>query len=84
VLFRSHGKNMPTSKPYLQGKKGQGTKPKGFDTDIEDLKTLFTQYISLDPKETLGCHAALGNISRKQADRYIWKHVDHHLRQFGV
>jgi hypothetical protein len=85
VLGRmAHGKNMPTSKPYLQGEKGQGTKPKGFDTDIEDLKKLYNQYISQDPNEKLGCHGALGNINREQANRYIWKHLDHHLRQFGV
>ncbi|MBM3440474.1 MAG: DUF1569 domain-containing protein [Bacteroidetes bacterium] len=34
--------------------------------------------------EHLQPHPLFGSLSKKDWGRLIWKHVDHHLRQFGV
>ena len=77
-------KNAPTVKPYLQSPKGGGTKPKDFQIDKDELKALVTQFSNLDDNFSLGSHAALGQLTKQQAGQFIWKHLDHHLRQFGV
>jgi hypothetical protein len=78
------GKNSPTVKPYLQSIKGGGTKPKSFDSDLSELKNLLYKFASLDSKTELGNHGALGLLNQEQAGIFMWKHLDHHLRQFGV
>ncbi|GIV32799.1 MAG: hypothetical protein KatS3mg031_0334 [Chitinophagales bacterium] len=78
------GKNAPTVKPYLQSHKGGGTKPKNFENDKTALKDLVIKFSELDDHFVLGPHAALGKLSRDQAGLLMWKHLDHHLRQFGL
>jgi len=78
------GKNAPTVKPYLQSPKGSGTKPKDFESDKAALKDLVNNFSGLDDSFALGPHAALGQLTKQQAGLFMWKHLDHHLRQFGV
>jgi hypothetical protein len=78
------GKNQPTVKPYLQSSKGGGTKSKGFETDVEELKNLINKFVFSDSNMELGNHGALGVLTKEQAGLYSWKHLDHHLGQFGV
>lgn len=77
-------KNAPTAKPYLQSPKGGGTQPKDFRTDRDELKNLVIAFSKLDDSFSLGSHAALGQLTKQQAGQFMWKHLDHHLRQFGV
>ena len=77
-------KNAPTVKPYLQSPKGGGTKPTDFQIDRTELIELITKFSKLDDTFPLGTHAALGQLSKQQAGLFMWKHLDHHLRQFGV
>ncbi len=77
-------KNAPTVKPYLQSPKGTGTKPNDFLSDKEELKRLVSEFARINEGFILGKHAALGHLTKKQAGRFMWKHLDHHLRQFGV
>jgi hypothetical protein len=81
---RPFSKNAPTAKPYLQAPNGGGTQPSGFQTDKEALKRILTQFSMLEEDFDLGTHAALGQLTKKQAGQFMWKHLDHHLRQFGV
>ncbi len=76
-------KNAATVKPYLQSAKGGGTKPKDFETDIASLKELVDQFSKIDNNFALGTHAAIGQLTKEQAGLFMWKHLDHHLRQFG-
>jgi hypothetical protein len=34
--------------------------------------------------QQLGPHPLFGALSRNDWARLIWKHIDHHMRQFGV
>lgn len=63
------------------------TKGKVFHTGFEEAKNEFIQLITRFPlnqqKLTL-THPAFGNISTKQWGIAAYKHMDHHLRQFGI
>ena len=72
----------PASVDYDQLK--NGTKPTTFEKDKAELINLFMQ---LDMNKTdieLPPHPAFGKLSRKQYARIVYKHFDHHLKQFGV
>jgi hypothetical protein len=77
-------KNIPTVKPYQQAGKGEGTAPTEFEKDRAELIKLIDEFANLDENFKLGQHAALGTLTREQAGQFMWKHLDHHLRQFGV
>lgn len=77
-------RNLPTFPPYLQGPGGGGTKPTDFEADKLSMIDLVNRYHSLDPNFKLHPHAGLGILTREQCGMFLWKHTDHHLRQFGV
>jgi hypothetical protein len=58
-----------------------GTPPSEWESDCSELRRRITDFAVL---ETFGTHPIFGNMS--QADWLVWgfRHVDHHLRQFGV
>lgn len=63
------------------------TKGKIKDTHFEEQKILFINIIRLFPLNTLQLtltHPAFGNISTNEWGIAAYKHMDHHLRQFGV
>ncbi|MBK6901308.1 MAG: hypothetical protein IPH04_00455 [Saprospirales bacterium] len=76
--------NSPTFKPYKQGEGGDGTPPTGFDADKTKLLELLVEFSSKNASFSFGPHAGLGNMNYDQRGYFMWKHFDHHLRQFGV
>lgn len=74
-------------------KKGISSEPhhitsgKSSESNFEDLKQEFIRLIKLFPENTKALtltHPAFGNISTNQWGIAAYKHMDHHLRQFGV
>ena len=76
--------NLPTFEPYDQGPEGGGTKPGSFNIDKAKLLELMHKFHSADDSYTYYPHAGLGLLSRQKFGAYLWKHIDHHLRQFGA
>lgn len=76
--------DLPTFPPYLQAAEGGGTKPTTFDQDKKALLDLLTKYHTLAPDFQFHPHAGLGVLTKDQFGMFFWKHIDHHLRQFGV
>lgn len=75
-------KNVKTSSELNQQE--QGRKPVGFEADrasvvesIRKIGTLAADHSCLD-------HPFFGPMSAKEWSRMVHKHIDHHLRQFGV
>lgn len=60
----------------------QGTRPVEFEADRQALVTLARRFVAEDARYTR--HPLFGEMPRR--DWLIWgyRHVDHHLRQFGV
>jgi len=70
---------VPTRPEIEQGR--GGTPPTEWEADCAELLRLMDAFAKL---ETFGVHPAFGKMSYR--DWLIWgyRHVDHHLRQFGV
>ena len=73
-------KGVPTS-PKVDAEKA-GTPPGDFDADVAELKELLRRFAETDG--ALSPHYAWGDMSRGMWGRYGYRHVDHHLRQFGA
>lgn len=70
--------------PELDQAKGApgGSVPGDFEADVAELDALLTRYIATGGD--LPEHPVWGQMPRGMAGRYAWRHMDHHLRQFGV
>jgi Protein of unknown function (DUF1569) len=60
-----------------------GTPPAGFDQDRAELLSLMARFVKSDV-DKLNPHYKWGTLSRAVWGRYGYRHIDHHLRQFGV
>ena len=72
------GKNLPTV-PALKIKE-----PKDFEKEKAALQELLNDFGSQRDKEDWGPHPAFGYFTKEQWGKMQYKHLDHHLRQFGV
>jgi len=70
---------VPTRPEIEQGR--GGTPPADWDSDRAELLSLMDGFAE---RRTFGAHPVFGKMSER--DWLIWgyRHVDHHLRQFGV
>ncbi len=71
-------KNLPTA-PKLKA-----TEPKDFAEEFPPLRKLVTEFNALKTRETWNPHPMFGTFTRQQWGQMQYKHLDHHLRQFGV
>lgn len=73
-------KGVPTA-PEQDAEKG-GTRPADFADDVRELQQLIDRFVQT--RGELEPHYKWGDMSRAMWGRYGYRHVDHHLRQFGV
>jgi hypothetical protein len=73
-------RGIPT-RPEVDPKR-EGTRPTAFDADRDDVISLLRRFAA--PAARCDEHPVFGAMSR--SDWLIWgyRHLDHHLRQFGV
>lgn len=74
-------------KKNIQGESRHETKGKANDSDFEKYKDESIHLIGEFPSNTHPLtlsHPAFGNISTHEWGIAAYKHMDHHLRQFGV
>lgn len=79
--FRKH---LPALKIYKQGNSGLGTRPTNFEYDKAVFKDLVRKAGTQGENYALREHPAAGRLNRDQYGYLLWKHTDHHLRQFGA
>ena len=60
-----------------------GTLPQDFGEDVRTLETLLERLASEGETNEVE-HPFFGRLSRRQWGRFHYKHMDHHLRQFGA
>lgn len=72
-------KNLPTVPAF------KVTTERDFSDEKEKLMKLMYRFIAV-PKEELEAvvHPFFGKMTRDEWDRLMWKHLDHHLQQFGA
>ncbi|WP_339628425.1 DUF1569 domain-containing protein [uncultured Maribacter sp.] len=71
-------KNLPTA-PQLKTKEN-----KDFTSELEILKSLVNELYALRDREVWSPHPAFGTFTKEQWGQMQYKHLDHHLTQFGV
>ena len=77
----------PNFKKNIQGEARNETKGKADSSDFENYRKEFILLIDKFPSTTRPLtlsHSAFGNISTQEWGIAAYKHMDHHLRQFGV
>ena len=71
-------KNMPTPKPF------RTVEDKDFDTEKRNLVNVVNEMYNQRDRDKWPNHPVFGEFTREQTGKMIYKHLDHHLRQFGV
>ena len=61
-----------------------GTPPGEFERDRADLLALMTRFCAATPVRRCSTHPIFGPMSTAAWGRWGYRHVDHHLRQFGM
>jgi hypothetical protein len=73
-------KNLPTSKIFVTA-----IENKDFETEKKNLIASVQKFARLGPDgASKHPHPFFGHMTPQQWDTLVWKHLDHHLRQFGV
>jgi len=70
-------KNLPTA-PGLKA-----TEEKDFSVEFEKLQQLVQEFHKVKDREEWSPHPLFGTFTPKQWGQMQYKHLDHHLRQFG-
>lgn len=60
-----------------------GTPPAVFEADLRELMRLLDAFIA-DTRTNWPDHPIMGSFSRKDWGKQMYRHCDHHLKQFGV
>ena len=71
-------KGVPTAPELL------ARQPKEWSADVADLQSLVDRVATLGPGAQFADHPAFGRLSRRAWGVLMYRHMDHHLRQFGV
>ena len=71
-------KNLPTSS-FAKAKED-----KDFDTEFEILQKLIQEVYNARDRKDWNPHPIFGSFTPQQWGQMQYKHLDHHLRQFGV
>jgi hypothetical protein len=74
--------------PWPHGAKGPieafTTKPATWDADLEELLALIGRFCEKEQERAWPEHPLFGKLSGKDWAALSYKHLTHHLRQFGV
>ena len=69
-------RSLPTDKSFLM------TDPKDFEIEKQKLLAMVSNFTEAGiVNET---HTFFGKLTKEQWSKGTWKHIDHHLKQFGV
>jgi hypothetical protein len=73
------GKNSPTDPAFIV------TEEKDFEAEKQRLARLVNSFCDSGPEKASTCmHSFLGRLKGEEWGVMMYKHLDHHLRQFGA
>ena len=88
LIFKSFKKSMYDDKLWKQGlptpRSFRVEDNRDFNYEKDQLLRLVDDFHALKVKEDWSDHPAFGSFSKEQWGKMQYKHLDHHLRQFGV
>jgi hypothetical protein len=76
-------KNVPTL-PEIDQVAGGGTKPTEFESDRKLLANYIERFVNAPKDFAWNRHGAFGELTGEQWAILAYKHLDHHLKQFGA
>ena len=71
-------KGLPTPKSF------KVIEEKDFEIEKKILKSLLDEFHAQSERKNWPDHPAFGHFTSEQVGKMQYKHLDHHLRQFGV
>ncbi len=71
-------KGLPTVRELIS------RQPESVNSELAALETYMDKFARSEDRKQWPEHPALGRLSRRSWGRLGYKHVDHHLRQFGA
>jgi Protein of unknown function (DUF1569) len=75
-------KGAPTTPRFLPG---TGMTPSSaFEADKQALLAVLRRFGETSPDRAFAPNPVFGRLSRRGWGRLMWRHLDHHLRQFGL
>lgn len=72
-------KNVPTAPELVFA-----STPNTWGRDVDDLQAALDRFVARGREARWADHPTFGRLSAKQWGVLVYRHVDHHLRQFGV
>ena len=88
LLIKSFKKSMYNDKPWKKSsptpKAFQVTDERDFQKEATQLKALINEFCATRDQKEREPHPAFGYFTYDQWGQMQYKHLDHHLRQFGV
>ncbi len=75
-------KNSNSIPEFTQGDKG--TELTDFDSDMNTLLDLINRFGELADGDPVPMHPVFGYLTNEEWARVMWRHLDHHLNQFGL
>jgi hypothetical protein len=78
IYWLPFAKNLPTA-PELQGRSADD-----WDAELREFEAVFNRLVAQQQKGAFPEHPAFGKMSARAWGVLVARHVDHHLKQFGV
>ena len=71
-------KGLPTAKELI------ARAPESWETEMESCRSLVDRFGRESPQRQWPDHPAFGTMNSRRWGVIVYRHIDHHLRQFGV
>ena len=78
MFYMPWPKSVPTAPELLS------RPPVNWPTELAELRSTMDRFVARDVKGPWTPHVAFGSISGRQWGRLMYRHLDHHLVQFGA
>lgn len=58
--------------------------PEVFESNLSALRSTLDEFVAAGESTSFEAHPSFGRLSNKAWGRLVYRHLDHHLRQFGI
>jgi hypothetical protein len=76
-------KGLPTSRVLLARRSVEATSADAWEAEVSELERVLSEIGRKDPSGQWPSHAAFGQLTGREWGVLQYRHLDHHLKQFG-